>query len=54
MAYLPLALTLAVLAAPQEPETQDPRLTSELTKSEKQKLNKAAKKWFDQWDRYNN
>ena len=46
-----LALTLA-LVAPQDQEPGDPRLTSALSSSEQGKLNKLAKKWFEEWKKY--
>lgn len=47
MALAHLALTLALLA-PQEQEPSDPRLTSALSTSEQGKLNKLAKKWYEE------
>ncbi len=48
MAFAHLTLSLALLC-PQGSEAPDPRLSTVLTKAEKDKLNKAAKKWFDAW-----
>ena len=46
MAFAHLTLSLALLC-PQGGEAPDPRLSSVLTKVEKAKLNKVAKKWVE-------